>query len=74
MIVREGNEIDPELDWPGVASDWLVGYRSRVEDVRKGIRPWRNLDALQQETFDELSKKFGLDKLNPCAISEFRNV
>lgn len=73
-IVSEGTAIDGAVDWPAVANDWLIGYRTRVEDVRKGNRPWRNLDGLQREAFDELATKFGLDRIEPDALKAFRNV
>src|SRR5437660_12489764 len=73
-IIREGRAITRKVDWAKVAYDWLIGYRSRVEQVRKGERPWSNLDVLLQEAFDELAPKYKLDELDGHKIKHFRRV
>ncbi len=62
-IVREGVQLGSSVDWGSFADEWMQGYRSQVERVRKGERPWANLDALLQETFEGLVVKYKLGKL-----------
>jgi 2-haloacid dehalogenase len=73
-IVRVGESIDAQIDWPSLAVDWLQGYRGRVEDVRLGKRPWDKLDVLLQEAFADIVVKYNLGQMDPEDISLLRNV
>jgi 2-haloacid dehalogenase len=73
-ITREGCLLSTRVDWGSFADDWLSGYRSRVEGVRAGERPWANLDALLAEAFRELVIKYNLDDLKPANLKCFQSV
>lgn len=73
-IITEGKRLKSSIDWPRFADGWLTGYRSRVEEVRTGHRPWANLDVLLAETFDNLVKDFHLSSINPKKLAHFSLV
>jgi 2-haloacid dehalogenase len=73
-IVKEGESLTRSVDWPQAADDWLKGYRSRVEMVRTGQRPWANLDALLSEAFADLVKKYDLAALDKQKLDYFSQV
>lgn len=61
-IIDEGMRLKSTVDWHAFAYEWLKGYRSGVERVRKGERPWVPLDALLLESFEKLVRDFHLEK------------
>lgn len=65
-IPADGAKLDRCVDWPGVADSWLKSYRSSVEKVRLGKRPWANLDTtLLGEAFSDIISAFALERLGP---------
>jgi 2-haloacid dehalogenase len=73
-IVRAGERIDSKIDWKGVAAGWLEGYRGRVENVRLGNRPWDKLDVLLQEAFQDITPKYGLNRLDSDTLSRLGSI
>jgi 2-haloacid dehalogenase len=73
-IVKEGKILRRSVDWGAFADQWLTGYRSRVEQVRTGQRPWANLDALLDEAFVELVEAFKLSDIKKEKLDHFGHV
>lgn len=73
-IIREGKGLKQSVDWPRFADKWLTGYRSRVEEVRTGQRPWANLDVLLKEAFNDLLREFDLSGTEPKKLADFELV
>jgi 2-haloacid dehalogenase len=72
-VVEAGTMLSSSVDWQNFAVSWMNGYRSRVEQVRLGQRPWAPLDMLLDETFAELKNSFNL-QLDPAEIEQLRSV
>src|ERR1700693_6237057 len=68
-IIRDGKRLTGQVDWPKFADEWMTGYRSRVEQVRTGQRPWANLDLLLAEAFSDLVKEFNLSAIDPQKLA-----
>ena len=47
-------------DWPGLADAWRGEYVPSMNQVRRGERPWTELDTLQRESVGRLAPRFGL--------------
>lgn len=61
-----GRERGIVCDWYAFADAWRGEYVPSMDRVRRGERPWANLDALHAESFDRLSERFGLPPLSPA--------
>lgn len=53
-----------EADWTAFADAWRAGYVPGMERVRKGERPWANIDVLHRERLDALLDQFGIEDLS----------
>lgn len=73
-IIKEGKRLKRSVDWPKFADGWLTGYRSRVEKVRTGQRPWANLDVLLSEAFGDLVIAFSLADVSKEKLDHFSQV
>ena len=66
-IIDEGLALNRELgldvDWAEFADRWRAMYQPSMERVRRGQRPWVNLDLLHRESLDQLLPQFGLANL-----------
>ena len=49
-----------DADWPAVVDDWRRAYPPALERAR-GEATWRDLDALQRETLDDVLTGLGVD-------------
>jgi 2-haloacid dehalogenase len=49
-----------QADWPTLVDAWRMDYPPSLDRVRKGERPWANLDVLHRESFERLAPKFGV--------------
>ena len=48
-------------DWGALADAWRGLYQPQMETVRRGERPWVNLDVLHREALDRVLDDAGLD-------------
>nr|WP_246324446.1 haloacid dehalogenase type II [Petropleomorpha daqingensis] len=49
-----------DADWAAVVDDWRRAYPPALERARKEPA-WRDLDALQRETLDDVLTRYGID-------------
>lgn len=49
------------LDWPAFLDEWKACYRSGMDAVNRGSRPWVTIDALYRERLAELLAARGLE-------------
>jgi 2-haloacid dehalogenase len=49
-----------DLDWGALSSDWRALYRTVLDDVIAGRRPWLRVDLIYRETLDTLLERHGL--------------
>jgi len=59
-----GRERGISCDWYAFVDAWRGEYVPSMEGVRRGVRPWANLDALHGESFDRLAERFALPPLS----------
>lgn len=59
-----GRERGISCDWYAFVDAWRGEYVPSMDGVRRGLRPWANLDALHGESFDRLAERFGLPNLS----------
>ena len=52
-----------EADWLAFADAWRAGYKPAMDTVRKGLRPWANIDVLHRERLEQLLEDFGIHGL-----------
>src|SRR3712207_8310286 len=64
-VIRDGEELgrrkDLEVDWPAFADEWRGRYAPSMDQVRRGERPWTNLDALHRNSLEELLEEFRIE-------------
>jgi 2-haloacid dehalogenase len=56
-----------DLDWGALSSDWRALYRTVLDDIIAGRRPWLRVDRIYRETLDTLLEQQGLAKLFTAA-------
>jgi 2-haloacid dehalogenase len=59
-----GRERGISCDWYAFVDAWRGEYLPSMDGVRRGLRPWANLDTLHGESFDRLGERFGLPELS----------
>ncbi|MDF3836637.1 haloacid dehalogenase type II [Cupriavidus basilensis] len=59
-----GQQKGIEADWAAFADAWRAGYAPGMDRVRKGERPWANIDVLHRERLDALLDQFGIENLS----------
>jgi 2-haloacid dehalogenase len=57
-IAREVGRLLPDVDAEAFADAWRGHYVPSMDRVRRGERPWANLDALHRESLDALLTEF----------------
>ncbi len=66
-VIWAGEELTREkglsVDWPAFADAWRRKYVPSMNRVRRGERPWTNLDALHRASLEELLEEFGVEGL-----------
>jgi 2-haloacid dehalogenase len=60
-VAREVRRLLPGVDALALADAWRGRYAPSMDGVRRGDRPWANLDALHRESLDALLPEFGTD-------------
>jgi 2-haloacid dehalogenase len=49
-----------QIDWGALSADWRGLYRSVLDQVIEGERPWLRVDRIYRETLDALLERHGL--------------
>ena len=66
-VIRNGEELgrkkDLEVDWAAFADEWRGRYAPSMDRVRRGEKPWTNLDALHRNSLEELLREFEIKGL-----------
>ena len=66
-VIRDGEELgrkkDLEVDWAAFADEWRGRYAPSMDRVRRGEKPWTNLDALHRNSLEELLEEFDVRDL-----------
>jgi 2-haloacid dehalogenase len=62
-LVRIGLPVDP----PAFAEAWRAGYPPAMDEVRRGVLPWTNVDGLHRRILDRLLAERGLTLDEPAA-------
>ncbi|MCC7276325.1 MAG: haloacid dehalogenase type II [Alphaproteobacteria bacterium] len=77
-IIREGEAWGRErgltVDWAGFADAWRGAYHPSMNRVRKGERPWANIDTLHRESLEALLPKFGLEGMSEADKDHWNRV
>jgi 2-haloacid dehalogenase len=58
------------VDWPGLAGAWRGLYQPQMDTVRRGERPWVNLDVLHREALDRVLDDAGLQAVPEAERAE----
>ncbi|MGO4814638.1 haloacid dehalogenase type II [Cupriavidus sp. 2MCAB6] len=59
-----GQKKGVDADWTAFTDAWRAGYVPGMDRVRKGERPWANIDVLHRERLDALLDQFGIEDLS----------
>ncbi|MBM3491170.1 MAG: haloacid dehalogenase type II [Alphaproteobacteria bacterium] len=62
------------LDWPRFAERWRARYQPAMERVRKGERPWTNLDTLHRENLLDLLREFAVEGLTAAEVDHLNRA
>lgn len=73
-IIRDGAEMDLNLDWHAFALEWRALYQPAMERVRSGEIGWCKLDDLHQMNLDELLARRGITGLSEDDINDLNRV
>lgn len=49
-----------QIDWGALSSDWRQLYRTVLDQIIAGQRPWLRVDRIYRETLDDLLQQHGL--------------
>lgn len=64
-IIRDGERLSEatgqDVDWEAFADAWREEYRPSLDRVRRGERPWQNLDYLHRESLERLLDRFDVE-------------
>jgi 2-haloacid dehalogenase len=77
-LIREAEEWGKarglEIDWPRFADSWRTGYAPAMDQVRKGLLPWMNLDQLHRKILDRLFTEYKIDGLSETEKEHFNKL
>jgi 2-haloacid dehalogenase len=77
-LIREaeqwGRSCHLEIDWPRFADSWRAGYAPAMDQVRKGLLPWMNLDQLHRKILDRLFAEYKIDGLSETEKEHFNKM
>jgi 2-haloacid dehalogenase len=77
-LIREAEEWGKarglEIDWPRFADSWRAGYAPAMDQVRKGLLPWMNLDQLHRKILDRLFAEYKIDGLSETEKEHFNKM
>ena len=60
-VARDVRRLRPGVDADAFAASWRWRYEPSMDRVRRGERPWADLDTLHRESLDALLDEFGHD-------------
>ncbi|WP_317995881.1 haloacid dehalogenase type II [Vulcanimicrobium alpinum] len=60
-LSRFGGERGIAVDWAAFVDAWRGAYAPSMDRVRRRDEPWKTLDALHRDSFDDLARKFGFN-------------
>ena len=63
-----GAERLPGADWVGLIDAWRGAYASSMDEVRRGVLPWMNLDALHRRSLERIGPDFGVTGLTDAEL------
>ncbi len=69
-----GDEHGLEADWTAFADDWRGLYQPSMENVRRGTRPWANLDTLHRESLITLLARYDIQGLTEHQIDHLNRA
>jgi 2-haloacid dehalogenase len=55
-----GARLGLDVDWAAFADAWRAGYPPAMDEVRRGVLPWTNLDGLHRRILDRLLAERGI--------------
>ncbi|MBA2965393.1 MULTISPECIES: haloacid dehalogenase type II [Ramlibacter] len=73
-IVRELQELYPEVDGDAFARAWRAGYQPAMARVRSGELGWTRIDELHRLILDQILPPFGLAHLDEAARRHLNRV
>jgi 2-haloacid dehalogenase len=77
-LIREAEEWGRarglEINWPRFADSWRAGYAPAMDQVRKGLLRWMNLDQLHRKILDQLFAEYKIDGLSETEKEHFNKV
>jgi len=77
-LIREAEEWGRarglEINWPRFADSWRAGYAPALDQVRKGLLPWMNLDQLHRKILDRLFAEYKIDGLSETEKEHFNKA
>ncbi len=59
-----------KIDWLAFADAWRALYQPTMEEVRSGRQPFVKLDILHRRMLDQITPKFGLEKIDNKVADE----
>jgi 2-haloacid dehalogenase len=68
-----GARLGLTVDWAAFADDWRAGYPRAMDEVRRGVLPWTNIDGLHRRILDRLLAERGI-VLDEAEAAEFNRV
>jgi len=68
-----GARLGLDVDWAAFADAWRAGYPLAMDEVRRGVLPWTNLDGLHRRILDRLLAERGI-VLDEAEAAEFNRV
>jgi 2-haloacid dehalogenase len=63
-----------EINWPRFTDSWRAGYAPAMDQVRKGLLPWMNLDQLHRKILDRLFAEYKIDGLSETEKEHFNKA
>jgi len=77
-LIREGEQWGTarglQVDWPRFVDSWRAGYAPAMDQVRKGLLPWMNLDQLHRKILDRLFAEYKIDGLSETEKEHFNKA
>ena len=73
-IIREMQQLDPDIDAEAFADGWRAGYQPAMNRVRSGELPWMNIDAIHRMLLDDLLIEFNITGMSEAEIDHLNRV
>lgn len=77
-LIREaetwGRARNLQVDWASFADSWRAGYAPAMDQVRKGLIPWMNLDQLHRGILDKLFDDLKIKNVSEAEKEQFNKV